>query len=91
MVRYSGASREWIRDAWGKPKVRAALAKTATEVRSRAESIAGAEGVKLDSSTSSGTRPKGRPYSRVSSPNVAQEFGTQTVSRRRILGRAGDR
>jgi hypothetical protein len=90
MVRYSGASREWIRDAWGKPKVRAALAKKAAEVRSRAEAIAAAEKVDLDSSVSSGTRPKTRrPFSQVSSPNVGQEFGTATTSRKRILGRAG--
>ena len=37
---------------------------------------------------SEGTRPKGRPYARVSTDAVDQEFGTWTVPKRRLLARA---
>lgn len=83
-------SYRWIGDAARKPKVRKALAGKAAQVRSRAERIAASEGVSLDSSVTEGTRPKGRPYANVTSPNVAQEFGTARVRRRRILGRAAE-
>ena len=36
---------------------------------------------------SDGTRPKGRPYSRVAA-DADQEWGTSEIERRRILGRA---
>jgi hypothetical protein len=84
------ASRDLILEAMRHPKTRAALATKAAQVRGRAESLAGSEKVELNSSTSSGTRPKGRPYARVESPNVAQEWGNSKTARRRILGRAAE-
>jgi hypothetical protein len=83
-------TRDFIVKAMQHPKTRAALAAKAARVRGRAEALAGSEKVKLDASTSSGTRPKGRPYARVSSPNVAQEWGNSKTARRRILGRAAE-
>lgn len=70
--------------------VRAALKKTADKKQDVAEGIARSEGVELDSSVVEGTRPKGRPYARVQSRNVAQEWGNRSVKRRRILGRAAN-
>jgi hypothetical protein len=81
---------EFIVKAMQSAPVRAALATKAAQVRGRAEALAGAEKVELNSSTSSGTRPRGRPYSRVSSPNTAQEWGSSNTARRRILGRAAE-
>jgi len=73
-----------------KPTVRAALRNKAEAVQSRADAIASSEGEKLDSKVTSGTRPKGRPYSRVSSTNIDQEYGTTVKERKRILGRAAE-
>jgi hypothetical protein len=70
--------------------VRDALRKKAEQKQVRAEAIAAAEGVELDPEVVDGTRPKGRPYSRVQSRNVAQEWGNNKVKRRRILGRAAE-
>lgn len=72
------------------PSVRAALLAKAQEKQGRAESLARAEGVELHSRVSQGTRPGGRPYARVSSPNGAQEFGDGIVERKRVLGRAAE-
>lgn len=77
-------------EAIQKPSVRAALARKARETQARADAIAAQEGEKLDSKVTEGTRPKGRPYARVSSTNVAQEYGTTIKERKRILGRAAD-
>ena len=68
--------------------VRRALRKKAEQKQRAADSIAASEGVELDSKLVEGTRPKGRPYARVQSSNVAQEWGNSVVKRRRILGRA---
>jgi hypothetical protein len=83
-------SRDLILQAMQHPKTRAALASKAAQVRGRAEGLAGSEKVELNTSTSAGTRPKGRPYARVSSPNTAQEWGSSNTARRRILGRAAE-
>jgi hypothetical protein len=71
-------------------KTRAALATKAGRIKARADSLAQAENVKLDSQVTSGRRPKGRSYARVSSPNVQQEWGGSNTARRRILGRAAE-
>lgn len=71
-------------------EVRKALRARAEKVRSAAESIASSEGVELNTTVTEGTRPKGRPYARVASPNVAQEWGDSNTARRRVLGRAAE-
>lgn len=81
-------SSEFIVAAMQTKAVREALKKRADRVQSRAEQLAASEDVDLTSQVSEGTRPKGRPYARVSSENVAQEWGTSNTERRRILGRA---
>ena len=72
------------------PAVRKALLKRAREKQNRAESIASSEGVDLESKVVEGTRPKGRPYARVQSTNVGQEWGDRHTERKRILGRAAE-
>lgn len=79
-----------FREVVTKPSVRKALKKKAEQAQGRAEAIAQGEGEKLDSRVTEGTRPKGRPYARVSSTNVAQEYGTTVKERKRILGRAAE-
>ena len=70
--------------------VRRALNDLAAEKRSLAEHIASSEGVDLEAEVVNGTRPKGRPFARVQSRNVAQEWGDSVVKRRRILGRTAE-
>jgi len=69
------------------PKVRAKLVEVRDRVHARAKAIEAEEGVDAGLATSEGTRPKGRPYARVSA-SLEHEFGTENVSRKRILGRA---
>lgn len=71
-------------------KTRAALRAEAEKRQAKAEAIAQAEGEKLDSKVTEGTRPKGRPFARVSSTNIDQEYGTTIKERKRILGRAAE-
>lgn len=77
-------------DAMQSGTVRRALRKTADKKQLRAEQIAASEGVGLESKVVEGTRPKGRPFARVQSHNVAQEWGDSKTKRRRILGRAAN-
>lgn len=70
--------------------VRRALKALADQKQARAEALARAEGVELKSRVKEGTRPKGRPYARVESPNVGQEYGNSIVERKRILGRTAN-
>lgn len=77
-----------IGDAMRTKTVRAALRKKADKKQSRAEQIAAQEGVELDSKVVEGTRPRGRPYARVQSTNVGQEWGDRHTERKRVLGRA---
>lgn len=70
--------------------VRAKLAQVADEIAQRAETIASSEGAAVNIEREDGTRPKGRPYSRVSAP-ADQEFGTAYTKRRAILSRARQR
>lgn len=83
-------SSQFVREAMQKPAVRKALAAKAREKQSRAEGLAASEGVELESSVVEGTRPKGRPYARVTSRNVGQEWGDSKTARRRILGRTAE-
>ncbi len=68
-------------------QVRKKLDDVADQVAARARAIATAEGLDADIVQKEGTRPKGRPYARVSIP-AANEFGDSKTQRRRILGRA---
>lgn len=84
-------SYKWVGDVMRSKGVRDALDKKADKVRDRADQLAQAEGVDLELEQSSGTRPKGRPYSRVEAPDGAkQEWGTSRTDRKRIMGRAAE-
>lgn len=71
--------------------VRRALAAEAQAIAGTANALIAAEGLSTITATvESGTRPRGRPYSRVVIEGGAPfEWGTAKVDRRRILGRAG--
>jgi hypothetical protein len=81
---------EFVQRAAQSAPVRRALAAKARRVQQRAEGLAQGEGVTLDSRVTEGTRPRGRPYARVESDNVSQEWGSSNTERRRILGRAAE-
>lgn len=84
-------SYEFVREAMQSKPVRAGLAAKAKQVHGRAEQLAQSEGENMGLDVEHGTRPKGRPYSRVVSPDgAAQEWGTSVKERRRILGRAAE-
>ena len=79
----------YVQRAMQSQGVRDALRAKADEVAASARSIAASENVEgFEVSVSEGTRPKGRPYARVSTPSVDQEFGTWRTPKLRILGRA---
>ena len=80
---------EFVQAAMQHDSVRAALRARRDVIARRAEAIAADEGVDADVTTSEGTRPKGRPYARVSA-DAEQEFGSSNTARRRILGRAAE-
>lgn len=80
-------SRGLIEDAMKSAATRAALRRKAEQKAARANMVGRSEGVDIDAEVSEGTRPKGRPYARVTSQNVAQEYGNSKTERRRILGR----
>lgn len=69
-------------------KVARALEDRNERVAAKARELLAAEEVEGEVSTSTGVRPKGRPYARTSLSNADQEFGTATTPRRRIMGRA---
>lgn len=81
-------SPELIRGAMQSPAVRAKLDELADGIARRAEAIAEAEDVDVTITRSSGTRPQGRPFARVTSDNVDAEWGTSKTRRSRVLGRA---
>lgn len=68
-------------------KVRDALAQKAEQLAAHARSLAAEERVDTKIEVVNGTRPKGRPYSRVTSSNLAAEHGDSWTRRARILGR----
>lgn len=68
------------------PGVRRKLSQVADRKAAAAQSIITAEKAKVVVTRQDGTRPKGRPYSRISVP-AANEFGTSWTARMRILGR----
>lgn len=81
-------SRELIEEAMRSKAVRDGLAAKADKVAAAAKSIASAEAPKTEITREDGTRPKGRPYSRVLSSDMDGEWGTAFTEQRRILGRA---
>ena len=86
MPRKIEISRDFIREAAGQPAVREALRKTADRVRRRADSLAAAEGVQMNTWVEEGTRPGWRPQAVVYGDNAEQEFGSSRQDRRRIMG-----
>ncbi|AZS11708.1 head closure Hc1 [Arthrobacter phage Maja] len=83
-------SYEFIQSAAQQPGVIAQLQVVADRIKGRAEALARQEGVDMTVSTTTGTRPGGRPFVNVTSDNPDQEFGTALHKRYRILGRAGE-
>lgn len=79
-----------VGDAMRLPGVRAAVRREAEQLSNRADAINTAEGVEARTSVETGTRPTGRPYSRVTSTAADAEFGTSRTARRRVLGRAAE-
>jgi hypothetical protein len=84
MARTNG---ELIRDVMQSHKVRAKLAEVADRKAGTARSIAATEAPDVQIGRYDGTRPKGRPYARITAP-ADYEHGTANITRRRILGRA---
>lgn len=74
------------------PRVRADLERKAAQIAMRANVIIQNEGLQsITAEVESGTRPKGRPYSRAIIYDGARfEWGTQNTERWRILGRASE-
>lgn len=86
-VRLSG---DLIVEAMQSKAVRDGVAARADRIASRAEKIAREEEVEVTITRTDGTRPKGRPFSRVTSDNVDAEWGTSKTARSRIMGRAAN-
>jgi hypothetical protein len=76
----------YVQDVLQSRKVRAKVREVADRMAGQAAAIAAAEGAKVSILRSDGTRPKGRPYSRISVPAV-NEFGDSKTRRLRLLGR----
>ena len=81
-------SRELIESAMQSRPVRAGCAAVADRKAGNARSIAASEAPEVEITREDGTRPKGRPVSRIYSSDVDGEFGTSRTEQRRILGRA---
>ena len=83
-------SRAIVLKAMQSSTTRAALAKKAEAIAGRANLLKAQYDETKDSTieVSHGTRPKGRPYSRVSCDNGDQEHGTDRVPKIRLLGKA---
>lgn len=83
-------TREYIGEAMRHPGVVAQLRVLADRVAKNAESLAGSEGVEMNTWVEESVRPKGRPQAVVYGDNQEQEWGSSRVDRRRIMGRAGE-
>ena len=75
-----------IQEVQQHPRVRLALRRKRDELLREAQVIARQEGANITLTTSDGTRPKGRSYSRLSAPST-DEFGDSRTKRIRLLGR----
>lgn len=76
----------FIQEQLQKPGVRRTIARAADRKARNARAIVAAEGLDVTVTRTDGTRPKGRPYSRVSIPASA-EFGDSKTKRLRLLAR----
>lgn len=83
-------SREYITEAMQSEGVRGELKKKADALAQRANQIGVGEDVEMEATVAEGTRPQGRPFARVESPRVGQEWGNRDFARRRILGRTAE-
>jgi hypothetical protein len=77
---------EFVQQILQSPGVRRKLAEVADRKARQAVAVAASERVAVPVLREDGTRPKGRPYSRISIP-ADYEHGTSRVQRLRILGR----
>lgn len=85
----AGSNHQLVLQVMQMQSVRSTLDRVAGRVAAAVGSIAAAE--QIDAGTplrSSGTKPKGRSYSRVALGDGAEEWGTAKTPRRRALGRA---
>lgn len=83
-------SRDYVRAAANNEAVRRQLGVAARRVKARADSLAGAEGVEMNTWVEEGTRPGWRPQAVVYGDNAEQEWGSSRSDRRRIMGRAAE-
>ena len=81
-------SPDFVLDVMQSAPVREALRARAEQIAERADAEYERIGSDARTTVTEGTRPKGRPYARVSSPAVDSEWGTWRVPKRRVLARA---
>lgn len=79
-------SYDWVKEIMQTEGVRKRIADAADRKARAAQQIAEQEGRTVSVVRSNGTRPKGRPYARISIP-ASDEHGNSKVSRLRLLGR----
>jgi hypothetical protein len=77
---------EFVQQILQSPGVRRKLAEVANRKAGQAAAVARSERVDVVVQREDGTRPKGRPYARISIP-AENEFGDSKTRRLRILGR----
>lgn len=70
--------------------VRKELRKFAQRKAAQVDQIGASENVNMNSYLEEGTRPKGRPFVKILSEQVDQEWGSRDSERRRIMGRAAE-
>lgn len=83
-------SREYVQKAAQHGVVVKQLGMIARRVKSRADSLAAAEDVEMNTWIEEGQRPGWRPQAVVYGDNPEQEFGSSRADRRRIMGRAAE-
>lgn len=77
-----------VREVMQSRKVRAKLEEVARRGAVAVDRRAAAEGVEARAVVSNGTRPRGRPYSRIALHGDGSEYGDYKTPRRRALGLA---
>lgn len=83
-------SQQYIIDAMQSAGVRGALKQVADGLAGYVDDLGSREGVDMNPTVTEGTRPKGRPYARVESDQVGQEWGDRKSERHRVMGRAAE-
>jgi hypothetical protein len=76
---------QFVQQVMQSPRVRKALQNKAQAGAKVTDRTASAQGMSTRATVTSGTRPRGRPYSRISLPG-GDEFGDYKTPRRRVLG-----